>query len=313
MNVVVTGSAGFIGSYLINSLLKDGDNVYSVARTDSPLLRFLRDGSKFYPCDFGNITFIKEMIKTIQPDIVYHLAAQSYLVSSWKDPYGTFNINVNGTIALLEELRNSRIDAKIHLVCSAAQYGSVDKEDIPIHEDVRFRPSNPYAISKLAEDMIGYSYWKSYGMKITRSRPFAIIGPGKLNDAIFDWTQNIVAIEQDRKKELVTGNLSLVRDFLDVRDCVSGLVSITNKGRWGEAYNICSGIGTSLEKIIEILKPMSKKPFERVQDPKRLRPSDDPILVGDNKKLCSLGWEIKIPIEKTIEDTLNFWRKNSNI
>jgi GDP-4-dehydro-6-deoxy-D-mannose reductase len=312
MNVIVTGSAGFIGSYLISSLLKDGNNVYSVARTDSPLLRFLRNGSKFYSCDFTNTDSVKEMIRALEPDVVYHLAAQSYILPSWKDPYGTFNINVNATIALLEELRNSKIDAKIHLVCSAAQYGSVDKEDIPIHEDVKFRPSSPYAVSKLAEDMTGYSYWKSYGMKITRSRPFAITGPGKLNDALSDWSQNIVEIERQRKKDLVTGNLSAIRDFLDVRDCVAGLISIMNQGKWGEAYNICSGKGISLEKIIEILRSLSKKPFEKIQDPKRLRPSDDPILIGDNKKLRSLGWDSEIPIEKTIEDTLNFWRNHDD-
>jgi GDP-4-dehydro-6-deoxy-D-mannose reductase len=309
VKIIVTGSAGFIGSYLINSLTKYDNDVYSVARTDSQLLKFLREDSKFYSCDFANIESIKEMIKELEPDIVYHLAAQSYILPSWKDPYGTFGINVNGTIALLEELRNSKIDAKIHLVCSAAQYGSVDKEDIPIHEDVIFRPSNPYAVSKLAEDMTGYSYWKSYGMKITRSRPFAITGPGKLNDALSDWAQNIVEIEHDRKKDLITGNLSAVRDFLDVRDCISGLISITKMGKFGEAYNICSGVGVSLEKIVEILKSSSKKPFEMIKDPKRLRPSDDPVLIGDNKKLRSLGWSPTIPLEKTIEDTLNFWRE----
>ena len=146
-------------------------------------------------------------------------------------------------------------------------------------------------------------------MKITRIRPFAIIGPGKIGDALSDWSQNVSEIEQGTKKELITGNLDATRDFLDVRDCVSALITIVNKGQSGDVYNICSGMGTPLEMIIKILKSFSKVQFNRVADPKRMRPSDDPILVGSNDKLKKLGWKYEIPIEKTIQDTLDYYRR----
>lgn len=308
MNIVVTGASGFIGSYLVNTLSQSTNSVYSVSSSDSKKLKDLRIKTKFFECDFANSDSIKNMFSELQPDIVYHLAAQSNIPLSWKDPNTIFNVNVNGTASLLEAARNSKIDTKIHIICSSSEYGSVDKNDIPIHEDVKFRPSSPYAVSKVTQDMLGFCYWKSYGMKITRSRPFAIIGPGKIGDALSDWAQNIVEIELDKKKELITGNLSAVRDFLDVRDCVSALVTIVNKGQSGDVYNICSAVGTRLEKLVEILKSFSKKPFNKIQDPNRMRPSDDPILVGTNEKLRQLGWQPKFSIEKTIDDTLNFYR-----
>lgn len=309
MNIVVTGATGFIGSYLVNVLTQGDDSVYAVSRSENEKLSQLRAKSKLFNCDFGNPDSIKSMFSKLQPDVVYHLAAQSNIPLSWKDPATTFNVNINGTLNLLEAARNSKIDSKVHLVCSSSQYGSVDKSDIPIHEDVKFRPSSPYAVSKVTQDMLGFSYWKSYGMKITRSRPFAIVGPGKVGDALSDWSQNVSEIEKDIKKELVTGNLDATRDFLDVRDCVSALITIVNKGQPGDVYNICSGVGTPLEMIIEILKSLSKVQFNRVADPKRMRPSDDPILVGSNERLTKLGWEGKISIEKTIRDTLDYYRR----
>ncbi|MGI0060587.1 MAG: GDP-mannose 4,6-dehydratase [Nitrosotalea sp.] len=310
MNIVVTGATGFIGSYLVNVLSQSNNSVYAVSRSNTTKLEDLRLKSKFFECDFGNSNSIKKMLAELQPDIVYHLAAQSNIPLSWKAPFETFNVNINGTTTLLEVIRNSKIDTKIHIVCSSSEYGSIDKNDIPIHEDVKFRPSSPYAVSKVTQDMLGFSYWKSYGMKITRSRPFAIVGPGKIGDALSDWAQNVSEIELDRKKKLVTGNLSATRDFLDVRDCVSALVTIVNKGQSGDVYNICSGIGIQLDGLVEILKSFSNKPFNKIQDPNRMRPSDDPMLVGNNAKLKKLGWKDEIPIEKTIQDTLDFFRRN---
>lgn len=309
MNIVVTGASGFIGSYLVNILSQSNNSVYSVSRSDSKKLKDLRIKSKFFECDFANSDSIKKMFSELQPDVIYHLAAQSNIPLSWKDPNNTFNVNINGTTSLLEAIRNSKIDTKIHIVCSSSEYGSADKDDIPIHEDVKFRPSSPYAVSKVTQDMLGYSYWKSYGMKITRSRPFAIIGPGKIGDALSDWAQNIIEIESNKKEHLMTGNLSSVRDFLDVRDCTFALIKIVEEGKAGEVYNVCSGIGIQLDKLIEILQRFSKKPFSRIQDPQRLRPSDDPILIGKNEKLKQLGWTHKITIENTIKDILQFYRQ----
>jgi len=159
-------------------------------------------------------------------------------------------------------------------------------------------------------DLLGFSYWKSYGMKITRSRPFAIIGPGKIGDVLSDFSKGIVVIETGKKDSMSVGNLESVRDFLDVRDCVNAISTIVKLGRHGHVYNICSSKGNKIQKILDILKKLSKKKFETKQDPKRMRLSDDPILVGDNTKLKKLAWLPKLTFENTIKDTLNFWRDN---
>lgn len=310
MNVLVTGGSGFIGSYLVNHLLNDNHKVFSVSRTDSQNLIKLREGSEYISCDFSDAESIKLALKKIEPDIVFHLASQSNIPESWTNPTKTFRTNIDGTVTLLEQLRNSKTEPKIHFVCSSSEYGSVDKNDIPIDEEVKLSPSSPYAVSKVTMDLLGFSYWKSYGMKITRSRPFAIIGPGKIGDVLSDFSKGIVVIETGKKDSMSVGNLESVRDFLDVRDCVNAISTIVKLGRHGHVYNICSSKGNKIQKILDILKKLSKKKFETKQDPKRMRLSDDPILVGDNTKLKKLEWLPKLTFENTIKDTLNFWRDN---
>lgn len=309
MRILVTGGNGFIGSYLVNSLIQDNHDVFSSSRTNPKKLENLRRGIKFFKCDFKDSESIKSMLKHVEPEAIYHLSSQSNIPDSWNNPLQTFKINVDGTITLLEEAKNSKTEPKIHIVCSSAEYGSVDSNDIPIHEDVKFRPSSPYAVSKISMDMLGYSYWRSYGMKITRSRPFAIVGPGKSADVLTQWSQNIVEIEIGEKENLMVGNLNAIRDYLDVRDSVSALKTIVSKGKSGQVYNICSSEGLKLKRIIEILKSLCKKKFKIKEDPNRLRPSDDPVLIGDNKKLINLDWKPQFQIESSIKDTLEYWRK----
>jgi len=310
LRVLVTGGSGFVGSYLINNLLDEGNEVFSASRLNTVKLEHLRSGSEFLECDFENSKSIKNLIKKIEPEIVYHLASQTNLPESWKDPSKTLKVNVNGTATLLEEIKNSKTDPKIHIVCSSVEYGSVDDSDIPIHEDVKFKPSSPYAVSKIAMDMLGYSYFKSYGMKVTRSRPFAIIGPGKSSDALTQWCKNIVEIENGQKDCLLVGDVSVIRDHLDVRDAIFGLKAIVMKGQSGQVYNICSSEGLQLNKLINTLKLLCKKTFDVKQDPTRLRPYDDKVMIGDNTRLKKLKWQSKYPIKQSIEDTLNYWRKH---
>jgi len=200
LNVLVTGGSGFIGSYLVSHLLNDNHKVFSLSRTDSQNLIKVREGYEYIPCDFSDAESIKLALNKIEPDIVFHLASQSNIPESWNSPTKTFRTNIDGTVTLLEQLRNSKTESRIHLVCSSSEYGSVEQKDIPMDEDVKFNPSSPYAVSKVTMDLLGYSYWKSYGMKITRSRPFAIIGPGKIGDALSDFSKGVVEIEKGKKR-----------------------------------------------------------------------------------------------------------------
>lgn len=177
LNIIVTGASGFIGSYLVKHLLEKNNTVFSVSRNDSKNLHHLRENSKFICCEFSNNKSIKKIVEESEPDEIYHLASKTNVPLSWEDPITTFQSNVLGTLRLLEEVRKSKSDPKIHLLGASAEYGNVKDEDIPINENVRFSPTSPYAVSKLTMDMIGQSYWISYGMKIS-SRPFLIVGPG---------------------------------------------------------------------------------------------------------------------------------------
>jgi GDP-4-dehydro-6-deoxy-D-mannose reductase len=310
MKILVTGGTGFIGSYLAKALIEKGHNVSTGSRNDSAILKFLREGCNFYCCNLESSEQIKKIVSQLEPDIVYHLAAQNNIPVSWQDPQTTMKINVSGTLILLEALRNSKIEPMIHLVCSSSEYGMVGNDVSLIDENIKFNPSSPYGVSKIAADMLGYCYWKNYGMKITRSRPFAIIGPGKSNDALSQFCKNIIEIESGNKTSLVTGNLRSIRDFLDVRDCVEALIKIAFKGKTGEAYNICSGTRTELTQIVNILSAESQIPVKITQDPKLFRPSDDPVLIGNNSKLKQLDWQPTFNLEKTVIDTLNFWRQH---
>lgn len=310
MNILVTGASGFIGSYLVNSL-QQSNSVVALSRSNSTNLSSLRTDSKFFSCDLSNDS-LKDILKGIEPDEIYHLAAQTNVPVSWQSPIDTFKQNVNSTIALLEWARSLKNEPRIHLVSASAIYGSVLETETPISEDAELRPTSPYAVSKLASDMLGYSYWKSYGMKITRSRPFLIVGPGKDGGVFADFAKQMITIEKNNMFPPKVGNLSIIRDFLDVRDCVKALRIINTKGKAGEVYNLCSGKGVSLGYLLASFMKIMGRNFKIESGPIDNRPSQDMILIGNNTKLKKLGWGISIPLEQTITDTLNFIRKLSS-
>ncbi len=310
--VLVTGCGGFVGSYLAEFLLGMGLSVYGTIHQDSRNVDHLKDKLTIFKCDILDKDKIESIVAEINPNFVFHLAAQSLILPSWQDPEKTLKVNIQGTLYLLESIRKAAIDPVIEVAGSSAEYGFSDNDEIPIKETKALCSSSPYGVSKVAEDMLAYIYWQRYGMKIIRVRPFLIVGPRKVSDVCSDFARGIVQIEAGQRDTLSVGNLEAVRDFVDVRDAVRAIWLLVKKGTPGEVYNICSGKGYKMKDIMGKLISFSSRHIKVCPDPNRMRPSDEPILIGDSSKLSELGWEPQISIEKTLSNILDYWRANAS-
>jgi len=254
---------------------------------------------------------VDRVIDRWRPDYVFHLAAQTYVPKSTATPVDTLSNNIIGQVNLLEALRAFG-QPTILIVGSAEQYGFATPEEMPLREDQPFRPGNPYAVSKITQDMLGYQYARSYGMRIVRVRPFNHFGPGQSDRFVLATFARQVA-EAERgliEPTVLTGDLSSRRDFLDVRDVVRGYRLAVERGTPGEVYNIASGHGYRVGELLDQLMGMASVPLTVTTDPARLRPSDIPVLIGDATRFrAATGWAPRIPIEHSLADTFEDWRR----
>jgi len=316
MKALITGISGFAGSHLAEYLLNKGYKVYGTfydKSTFSNLDSFI-DRITLYQCDIRNYDNLKKIIKKVQPDEIYHLAAISFVPTSLKNPKLTFDTNLYGTLNLYQAIIELQFNPKILFIGSADEYGIVDENDLPIKEECPLRPVNPYSISKVSADFLSYAYFKNYNLNIVRARPFNHIGPRQSPEFVCSsFAKQIAEIEKGFKEPMIkVGNLEAKRDFTEVRDMVRAYWLALQKGEFGEAYNICSGKAVSIKKILDKLLNMSKKKIKVIQDSKRLRPSDIPLLVGDFKKFIKqTDWKPEIPLEKTLKEILNYWRERN--
>lgn len=314
MVVVITGASGFVGSYLIHDLRTastEKDNIYGIANDEiiGQAAKEL-DGSALI--DITDHDALRKYLVELKPDVIYHLAAQSSVAVSLKEPGKTFRVNVMGTLNLLE-IAHKDLDTHplILLIGSADVYKSPPDEQ-PITEETPFHPLNPYAASKTAVDYLGEICWKNYGLKTIRTRSFNHIGPGQATTFVMpSFARQIARIEKGLQDPVIlVGNLNVKRDFTDVRDVVRAYRLLMKMGNPGDVYNVCSNRAVSIDSMLKMLMDLSTKTIEVRQDPERMRPADNPVLLGDNSKLVNLtGWKPAIPIEKTLEDLLNYWRE----
>ncbi|HBA84315.1 MAG TPA: GDP-mannose 4,6-dehydratase [Verrucomicrobia bacterium] len=305
MKCLVTGAGGFIGRYLVEKLLERGCEVFAVdqAAPDMPAA----SGLHCMALDVQDAAQTTKLFEDVRPEAVFHLAAQSYPGASWEQPALTYNVNVLGSIHVMEAARRLNPAPRTLVVCSSAEYVEHAGAE-PIREDTLLRPTTPYGISKLAEDHAALLYHQHYGLPTIRIRPFFLIGPRKRGDVSSDFARGIVAIERGVQETLSVGNLEIVRDLLDVRDGVEAFWTLAQKGVAGEVYNICSGQGYSLRQVLDRYRALAVKPVREQLDPKLIRPIDEKARLGDPGKLKALGWVPAIPIERTIEDILVYWR-----
>lgn len=311
---LITGITGFVGSHLAEYLISEGIVVYGTSRWRSKTdnIDHLKEKIQLQEADLLDAHSLYSIIDKIHPDFIFHLAAQSYVLTSWASPANTMETNITGAVNLFEAVRKSGIASIIQIACSSEEYGKVLPNEVPISETNPLRPLSPYAVSKIAMDYLGYQYHESYGLRVVRTRGFNHTGPRR-GDVFAESTfaKQIAEIEKGKSEPVVhVGNLEAQRDYTDVRDMVRGYYLAVLKGEPGEVYNICTGKAWKIGKVLEFLLSLSKVKIAVKEDPARMRPSDVPILIGDNTKFVKqTGWEPKIPFEKTLEDLLNYWRE----
>lgn len=313
VRALITGITGFVGSHLAEHLLAKGYEVYGTSRWRSKMenVEHLQGKAKFVECDMRDAHSVEKAVSQVEPEFVFHLAAQSYVPTSWHAPAETLETNIIGTVNVLEAVRKAKIDPRIQICGSSEEYGIVLPEETPIKETNPLRPNSPYAVSKIAEDFLGYQYWKSYGLKCVRTRAFNHTGPRRGDVFVTsNFSKQIVEIEKGLKPPLISvGNLASVRDFTDVRDMVRAYELSLQKCDFGDVYNICSGKGRTIQQVLDLLLSMSRVKVKVEVDPTRLRPSDNALLLGDCTKFKEkTGWRAEIPFEKTMRDLMDYWR-----
>ncbi|RLF52122.1 MAG: GDP-mannose 4,6 dehydratase [Thermoplasmata archaeon] len=318
--VLITGVTGFVGSHLADYILENHPDVkiLGLARWRSPMDNISHITNKIVIKygDLLDVSSLKTILKEEKPDVIFHLAAQSYVPYSYKAPVATIEVNMIGTCNLFEVVKELKhetgYDPIIHLCSSSEVYGQVKEDEVPITEENPFRPSSPYAVSKVGEDMLGYQYYLSWGLKIIRTRMFTHTGPRRGEVFVVStFAKQIAAIEAGLIPPVVkVGNLDSVRTFTDVRDAVRAYWLLVTKCPPGEVYNI-GGVETMTirEMLEKLLKMSTVKNIKIEVDPNRLRPSDVTLQIPSTEKFYKqTGWKPEIKFEKTLKDTLDYWR-----
>lgn len=307
----ITGISGFAGSHLAEQLLEKGYQVAGTYLSEESLeLLPNKDKINLHKLNLLEENKTEEIIEKERPDFLFHLAALISPKASFDNPKETFVNNICAEINILEAVKKLAFETKILIVSSGEIYGLVSKEDLPIDEQTPFNPTNPYAVSKLAQDFLGLQYHLSYKLNIIRVRPFNHAGPRQSPSFVISaFAKGIAEIEKGKKKVLPVGNIKSKRDFSDVRDMVKAYVLAVEKGQIGEVYNLGGGKSYVISQILEMLKGMSSSRIEVSEDPSLMAPADNPELICDYSKFeRETGWKPQIPIEKTLSDTLDYWR-----
>lgn len=315
MRVLITGITGFVGSHLAEwALSQKADVVGSVRwRSNTEHIDHLRNDLTLIQTDLRELGSARTLLEQARPDYVVHLAAQSFVGASWQTPSETLITNAIAQMNLFEAIRQLGSSARFLVIGSSEEYGLVEPDELPIRETNPLRPLSPYAVSKVTQDLMGYQYWKSYGLDIVRARAFNHTGPRRGEAfATSNFAKQITEIEVGVRESVVfVGDLKPTRDFSDVRDIVRGYWDLLERGTAGEVYNLCSGVDWSIERMLNFLIAQSTvRSIEVRVDPARLRPSDVPVLRGSADKIeNAVGWRPRIPLERTLADLLEYWRQ----
>lgn len=318
MKILITGIAGFIGSHLAEYCLnkkraKVFGTVLSYSLGDELKgIEHIKDKVKLFECDLTDRNSVLRVLEKTKPDKIFHLAARSFVPASWESPGNTLYNNIMAELNLFEVLRELKLKPVIQIAGSMDEYGLVYKNELPVKETNLFRPLSPYAVSKVAQDMLAFQYYKNYGLKTIITRCFNTEGPRRGKSfVISNFAYQIAKIERGLREPIIlAGNLNTYRDFSDVRDVVRALWLATEKCKFGEAYNIGTGKARQIREVLEILLSLTKKKIKIKKDPKLMRPSDIPISVCDVTKFRkATGWKPKIDFKTTLLDTLNYWRE----
>lgn len=308
MKALIIGAGGFVGGYLIRELSSAGWDVHASCLPAETI----RENCTVHHLDIMEKDSITALLNNVMPDIIYHLAAQSSVSVSWKKPQLTAEINVIGTINVLEALREAeKKDIRTILIGSGEEYGFIRQGACPLSETESLNPGNIYAATKACQGMLGEIYARAYKMDIVMVRAFNHSGPEQSEIfVISDFCKQVAEIEKGMREPVIcVGNLEAMRDFTDVRDVVKAYRLLGEKGKSGQAYNVGRGRAVKIQYILDTVLSFAEKPIEVKQDPKRMRASDIPLIEPDVAKIyADTGWKAEISMEQTIRDTLDNWR-----
>ena len=299
--VLITGANGFVARHLVAELKTRGDEVIGV--DVGPAAAWQVD--RYYGCNLIGVDAIKVILSIERPDVIVHLAAVSSVAQSWKVPVDSFLNNTNIFLNVAEAVRSLKLSARILSVGSSEEYGNVPKKEMPIREEHPLAPASPYAVARVAQEQLSRLYADGFGLDVVMTRSFNQIGPGQRPDFV---VPSFVAQLMAGKREgsgvvdVKAGDLSIVRDFLDVRDAVSAYLLLMEKGESGKVYNICSGVGRTLREVLEAVARIVGIGINVSVDPARIRPADNHMIVGSNEKMIQLGWTFKHSLETSIRD-----------
>lgn len=309
MKALVIGGGGFVGPYLVRHLTDDCGYEVTVTKTEKEQL--VMDNAVVKNLDILDIGQIVGLLKAEQPDYIFHLAAQSSVAYSWKNPTLTIDVNIKGCVNLLDAVRQLDKKPRVLLIGSGEEYGHIKEGECPIVEDNTVRPGNIYAATKACQNMLGKIYSDAYGLDIMMVRAFNHIGPNQTPMfVVADFCKQVVDIEKGRQEPVIyVGNLSAKRDFTDVRDVVKAYALLVEHGRRGETYNVGTGHAIAISQILDEIVAMSDTAIEVKVDENKLRPVDVPIIEPDIDKIKSeVGWQPVISLEQTLKETLEHWR-----
>jgi GDP-4-dehydro-6-deoxy-D-mannose reductase len=315
MRVLITGVSGFVGRHLSEYLLANhpGLELHGMQRWRSETQGSPAPGPavRIVGGDLLDAPSLLRALQASRPDAIFHLAASSSVASSWDAPSEMLQVNILGTLHLLEAVRQLDLDAPVVLACSAEAYGLVGEDELPIREEQPFRPVSPYAVSKAAVDLLGFQYFQAFRLRTLRMRFFNHCGPRQSHRfVISSLARQIAEIEAGlRPPRVQVGSLEVRRDFVDVRDAVRAYWLAATLGEAGQAYNVASGQAHSIREILDRMLALSDAVVEVAFDPTRVRPADVQVLTGDASRFCAAtGWRPEIPFERTLADTLEYWR-----
>jgi GDP-4-dehydro-6-deoxy-D-mannose reductase len=312
--VLITGIGGSGGSYLAEYILENhpGVEVHGFARWHSVTqdnLRGIASKAKVREVDLNDLSSVLEGMRDIRPDAIFHLAAHANVRASFITPHAVLSNNILGTSNLFEAVRLTGIDPLIQLCSTSEVYGQVAPEDVPIHESAPLKPASPYAVSKVAQDLLGFSYFASYGMRIVRTRMFAYLNPRRSDLFATSFARQVARIEVGLQSKLTHGNLDSVRTIIDVRDAMRAYWDALIYCKPGEAYNIGGTTTMSVREFLDRLKSMASVPIDSSVDPALLRPADVTLQIPSVEKfIAATGWRPKYSFDESIAHLLEYWR-----
>ncbi len=297
MRALVTGASGFVGRYLVAALRRENADVLACGGPN--------DGADYFPLDLCDVESLVAAVRAARADVVFHLAAQSYVPAALESPSSTYDVNIMGTARLAQAVREFGGDTPRFIFTSSAEvYGAREPHEYPLDESLQRHPVNPYGASKAAAEILLLAGARSFGLDVVIARGFNQIGPGQSERfVVSSFATQLARIAGGAEKQMYVGNLAAARDFLDVRDAVEAYLALARRGEGAQIYNVCSGRAVTVRDVLRELIAIARVAVEVREDRARVRSGETFISVGNPAKLGSAtGWQPHIPLKQSLED-----------